>query len=132
MAKFNIDNYEFINISEGTENNVENLSANELEEMVADTLDVLKATKGKLKKTPTNLCLVAGILGVRGGEFIKIAPIKVTFKKGDATKDEMKIIKKVFTTGRIYYLINNIIKTAADKDIPVDGIYPHLARKKVQ
>ena len=132
MAKINVNDYEFINISEGTENNVENLSANEIEEMVADTLAVLSVTKGKLKKTPTNLCLASGILGVRGGEFIKIAPIKVTFKKGETSKEEMKVINKVFTTGRIYYLINNIVKMAADKDIPTDGIYPHLARKKVK
>ena len=132
MAKINVTDYEFINISEGTENNVENLSANELEEMITDTLTVLKATGGKLKKTPTNLCLASGILGVRGGEFIKIAPIKVTFKKGSTSKEEMKVINKVFTTGRIYYLINNIVKMAADKDIPTDGIYPHLARKKVK
>lgn len=130
MAKFNLKDYEFINVSEGSDNNVENLSANELEEMVEDTIAVLKATKGNLKKTPTNLCLAAGILGVRGGEFIKIVPIKATFKKGNASKDELKLLKKVFNTARLYYLINNIIKMAADKDVQCDGIYPHLARKK--
>lgn len=132
MAKFDINNYEFINISEGAENetSLEKLSANEIEEMVEATLEVLKATGGKFKKVPTNLCLAAGVLGVRGGEFKKIAPIKVTFKKGETSKDELKIINKVFTTGRIYYLVRNIIAVAADNQIGTDGIYPYLARRK--
>lgn len=132
MAKFDINNYEFINISEGAENetSLANLSANEIEEMVEATLEVLKATGGKFKKVPTNLCLVAGVLGVRGGEFKKIAPIKVTYKKGDTTKEELKVINKVFTTGRIYYLVRNVIAFAADNQIGADGIYPYLAKRK--
>jgi len=129
-AKFDINNYEFINVSEDSESNLENLSANEIEEMVEATMEVLAATKGKMKRTPTNLCLVAGVLGVRGGEFKKIAPIHVSFKKGNTSKEEMKIINKVFTTGRIYYLIRNIISVAADNQIGTDGIYPYLARRK--
>ncbi len=130
MAKFNLSDYEFINVSEGCENNVENLSANELEEMVKDTVAVLNATKKKMKKTPTNLCLAAGLLGVRGGEFVKVVPLKATYKKGNVSKEELKLLKKVFNTARLYYLFNNIVKMAADKDIQTDGIYPHLARKK--
>lgn len=129
-AKFDINNYEFINVSEESESNLENLSANEIEEMVEATMEVLAATKGKIKRTPTNLCLAAGVLGVRGGEFKKIAPIHVSFKKGNTSKAEMKIINKVFTTGRIYYLIRNVISVAADKQIGTDGIYPYLARRK--
>ena len=132
MAKFDINNYEFINISEGAENesSLEKLSTNEIEEMVEATLEVLKATGAKLKKVPTNLCLASGILGVRGGEFKKIAPIKVTYKKGETSKEELKIINKVFTTGRIYYLIRNVVSFAAEKQIGTDGIYPYLAKKK--
>ena len=129
MAKFNIDNYEFINISEGTDSNVENLSANEIEEMITATKEVLKGAN-KLKRVPSNLCLVAGLLGVRGGEFKKISPIKVSFKKGDVSKDELKLIKNVFTLGRIYYLLRNIGANVAGKQIGADGIYPYLARRK--
>lgn len=132
MAKFDINNYEFINISEGAENetSLEKLSANEIEEMVEATMEVLAATKGKMKRVPTNLCLAAGVLGVRGGEFVKIAPIKVTFKKGETSKDELKVINKVFTTARVYYLIRNVISFAADTQIGTDGIYPYLAKRK--
>ena len=132
MAKFDINNYEFINISEGAENeaSLEKLSVNEIEEMVEATLEVLKATGGKFKRVPTNLCLAAGVLGVRGGEFKKIAPIKVTFKKGETSKAELKIINKVFNTGRIYYLVRNIIANVAEKQIGTDGIYPYLAKRK--
>lgn len=130
MAKFNINDYEFIDISERSESKVENLSANELEEMVKATLEVLAATKGKFKRVPANLCLASGVLGVRGGEFKKIVPIKVTYKKGNVSKSEHKLIKKVFNTARLYYLINNVISIAADKGIGTDGIYPYLARRK--
>ena len=128
--KFNINDYELIDISEGSAFDFASLSENDIEEMVQDTLEVLQATKGKLRKSPTNLCLASGILGVRGGEFKKIAPIHVSFKKGNTSKAEMKIINKVFTTGRIYYLIRNVISVAADKQIGTDGIYPYLARRK--
>ena len=132
MAKFDINNYEFINISEGAENetSLANLSANEIEEMVEATMEVLAATKGSFKRVPTNLCLAAGVLGVRGGEFKKIAPIKVTYNKGETGKEELKVINKVFTTGRIYYLIRNIVAFAADNQIGMDGIYPYLAKRK--
>ena len=129
MAKINVNDYEFINISEGTENNVENLSANEIEEMIEATVEVLKGSN-KLKRVPTNLCLVSGLLGVRGGEFKKISPIKVSFKKGDVSKAELKVINKVFTLGRIYYLMRNIGLNVAGKQLETDGIYPYLARRK--
>ena len=132
MAKFDINNYEFINVSEGAENEtaLANLSANEVEEMVEATLEVLTATGSKFKRVPTNLCLAAGVLGVRGGEFKKIAPIKVTFNKGETSKDELKVINKVFTTARIYYLVRNVVAFAADNQIGTDGIYPYLAKRK--
>ena len=129
MAKFNIDNYEFINVSEDSESNLENLSANEIEEMIEATVEVLKGSNS-IKRVPTNLCLVSGLLGVRGGEFKKISPIKVSFKKGDVSKDELKVINKVFTKGRIYYLLRNVGANVAGKQIGVDGIYPYLARRK--
>ena len=124
MAKFDINNYEFINVSDESESNLENLSANEIEEMVEATLEVLKATGSKMKRVPTNLCLASGVLGVRGGEFKKIAPIHVSFNKGDTSKAELKIINKVFTTGRIYYLLRNIGANIAGNQIGTDGIYP--------
>ncbi len=129
MAKFNIDNYEFINISEGSDSNLENLSANEIEEMIEATMEVIKGAN-KIKRVPANLCLVSGLLGVRGGEFKKISPIMVSFKKGDVTKDELKAIKNVFTKGRIYYLLRNVGANVAGKQIGTDGIYPYLARRK--
>ena len=129
MAKFNIDNYEFINVSEDSDSKLENLSANEIEEMISATVEVLKKSN-KLKRVPSNLCLASGLLGVRGGEFKKISPILVSYKKGDVTKEELKVIKNVFTLGRIYYLLRNIGANVAGKQIGTDGIYPYLARRK--
>ncbi len=128
--KFNINDYELIDISEGSAFDFASLSENDIEEMVQDTLEVLQATKGKLRKSPTNLCLASGILGVRGGEFKKIIPIKVSYKKGNTSKSELKVIKKVFSTAKLYYLLRNIISQATDSVVGTDGIYPYLARKK--
>lgn len=130
MAKFNMNDYEFVDISERAESSVVNLSANELEEMVQATMEVLNATKGKLKQTPKNLCLAAGVLGVRGGEFKKVVPLYAKYDKGNASKAELKVLKKVFNTARLYYLVSNLTSMAADKSLAGDDIYAYLARKK--
>ncbi len=69
---------------------------------------------------------------MRGGGFEKVAPVKANYKKGEATKEEIKLIKAAFFTARIYYIINNLIKIEADKDFETDGICPYLAKKKEQ
>ena len=130
MAKFNVNDYEFINVSDESDVNVEALSANELEEMAPATLEVLK-NDAKMKNTPRNLCLAAGFLAVRGGEFKKVVPIHVSYKKGSATKAELKIINRVFDKARLYYLINNFINMQIKHEqVGTDGIYAYLARKK--
>ena len=129
MAKFNINDYEFINISDEAGFDPETYTAEEYEEMINDTMDVLNARKGKLTKSPDNLCLVSGVLAMRGGEFISIAPIMVKYKKGQTPKSELKVIKKVFSTAKWYYLLRNILSNIAKKGIGTDGIYPYLARK---
>ena len=130
MAKINVDDYEFINISDESGFDPDTYSAEEYEQMVQDTMEVLKARKGKITKSPDNLCLVAGVLAMREGEFISIAPIMVKYKKGNASKSELKVIKKVFSTAKLYYLLRNVLSNIAQKGIGTDGIYPYLARKK--
>lgn len=129
MAKFNIKDYEFIDFSADSTYDFDSLSAEEFEQILKDTLDVLKARKGKMLKSPENLCLASGLLAARGGEFISIAPIMVRWKKGNISKEERKIIKKVFTTARWYYLFRNFLSNMVKSDIGTDGIYPYLARK---
>ncbi|MBQ7912388.1 MAG: hypothetical protein IJ308_01425 [Clostridia bacterium] len=129
MAKFNVNDYEFIDFSEDSTFDFDSLSAEEFEQMVQDTMEVLKARKGKLLKSPDNLCLVSGVLAARDGEFISIAPIMVRWKKGNTSKAERKIIKKVFTTAKWYYLFRNLLANMTKNGIGTDGIYPYLARK---
>ncbi|MGN1052486.1 MAG: hypothetical protein ACI4SH_03750 [Candidatus Scatosoma sp.] len=126
MKKFDKNNYRFIDLSETDHTQFSPL---ELDGMIEDTKEVLAVTKKKIKSTPMNLALAAGLLGVRGGEFIKINALTgAKWKKGNATKDERKLIKKVFSTARIYYLFKIVI-TLIKKEGAVDQLNPTIVQK---
>ena len=129
MSKIDINEYELVSVADGAENSLGAVSETELEQVLADTVAYLNATKFNLKKTPVNLCLAAGILGARGGEFSKVTPIKAVYKHGVATKSEVRLLNKSFITARIYYFINKFVDFT-DKDLKMDGVCPYLARKK--
>ena len=46
-------------------------------------------------------------MGVRGGGFEKVAPVKAKYKKGEATKEEIKLIKAAFMHRR-KTLVNSV------------------------
>jgi len=131
MKTFDKNNYRFIDLSETDHNQFSQL---ELDKMIADTKEVLDMTKGKTKMTPMNLGLAGGLLAVRDGQFVKIHALTgAKWKKGKATKDECKLLKKVFSTARIYYMIKMVtalvtalvFQKAASQDI----LNPTLVQK---
>ncbi len=127
MAKINPDNYTFIDL---TKTDYTQFTAAELDRYAADTTAVLSATGKKLKKTPMNVGLTAGLLAIRGGEFIKVMPIAAKYKKGNANKNELKVIKRAMNTARLYYLFKNILAMVMKKENDPDLLNPHIAVKK--
>ena len=114
MKKFDKNNYKFIDLSE---TDISQFSQIEIDNMIADTVEVLKMTKGSVTKTPMNLGLIGGVLGARGGQFVSVNFLTgAKWKKGDATKEEQKLAKKVFFTARIYYAFKVIITLIAQKN----------------
>lgn len=126
MAKFNKNNYNFLNLAE---NDVSQLSVTELDKALRDTKEVLKMTKYKITKTIMNLQLVNGLVSVRGGEFKSINAFFAKVKMGSVTKEEKKLIKKVLSTAKWYYRLKVII-VLITKIQSVDSIDPMLAIKK--
>ena len=125
--KFNKDDYKFIDL---TQTDFNTFSEIELDKLVEDTIEVLNMTKGKIKKTPMNLGLVAGLLAVRGGEFKKINALTgAKWKKGNASKKEQKLCKKVFFTARLYYMFKVVIVLISKKESGLDSLNPTLAQK---
>ena len=126
MAKFNKNNYNFLNLAE---NDVSQLSVTELDNALRDTKEILKMTKYKITKTIMNLQLVNGLVSVRGGEFKSINAFFAKVKMGSVTKEEKKLIKKVLVTAKWYYRLKVII-VMITKNQKVDSIDPMLAIKK--
>ncbi len=127
MRKFDKSNYRFIDLSETDHTQFSQL---ELDKMIEDTKEVLALTKGKIKMTPMNLGLAGGLLGVRDGEFVKINALTgAKWKKGNATKDECKLLKKVFKTARLYYAFKVIIVLISKENGSLDQINPTLVQK---
>ncbi len=127
MKKFNKENYKFVDLSE---TDYTQFSQVELDKMIEDTKEVLKLTKKKMKMTPMNLGLVGGLLGVKGGQFIKINALTgAKWKKGNTTKEERKLIKRVFTTARLYYLFKVVIVLISKNSSEQDLLNPTLIQK---
>lgn len=127
MSKFNKENYNFIDLSETDHTQFSQI---ELDKLVDDTKEVLAMTKGKVKNTPMNIALVGGILAVRGGQFKSINALTgAKWKKGNATKEECKLFKKVFSTARLYY-IGKMVIALIKKEGERDMLNPTLAQKK--
>lgn len=125
--KFDKSNYKFIDLSE---TDFTQFSQIELDKMIEDTKEVLAMTKGKVKMTPMNLGLAGGLLAVRNGQFIKINALTgAKWKKGDATKDECRLLKKVFSSARLYYIFKVIIVLISQKDGVQDLLNPTLVQK---
>lgn len=126
MKKFDKDNYRFINLSE---TDYTQFSVLELDDRIATTKEILSMTKGKIKQTPMNIALVAGLLGVRGGEFKSINILGAKWKAGNTTKEERKLVKKVFFTAKFYYLFKVVITLISKKESQFDELNPTLAEK---
>ena len=127
MSKFNKENYNFIDLSETDHTQFSQI---ELDKLVDDTKEILAMTKSKIKNTPMNLALVGGILAVRGGQFKSINALTgAKWKKGNATKEESKLFKKVFSTARLYY-VGKMVLAFIKKEGERDMLNPTLAQKK--
>ena len=125
--KFNKENYRFIDLSK---TDYTQFSQIELDQMIADTKEVLEMTKGQVKSTPMNLGLAGGLLGVREGQFIKVNALTgAKWKKGNATKEECNLLKKVFSTARIYYIFKVVIVLISQKQSDMDLLNPTLVQK---
>ena len=125
--KFNKENYRFIDLAQ---TDYTQFSQIELDQMIADTKEVLEMTKGKIKSTPMNLGLAGGLLAARDGQFIKINAITgAKWNKGNATKEECKLLKKVFSTARLYYIFKVVIVLASQKESSQDLFNPTLVQK---
>ena len=125
--KFDKNNYRFIDLAETDHTQFSQL---ELDKMIEDTKEVLEMTKKDRKKTPMNLGLAGGLLAVRDGQFIKINALTgAKWKKGKATKDECKLLKKVFSTARLYYIFKVVIVLASKKEAEQDLFNPTLVQK---
>lgn len=127
MKKFDKNNYRFIDLSK---TDIAQFSQLELDNMIADTKEVLSMTKIKVTKTPMNIALANGLIGVRGGEFKKINALTgAKWKKGNTTKQERKLLKKVFLTARLYYIFKIVIVLVAKKEASLDLVNPTLVQK---
>ena len=125
--KFDKNNYRFIDLAETDHTQFSQL---ELDKMIEDTKEVLEMTKKDRKKTPMNLGLAGGLLAVRDGQFIKINALTgAKWKKGKATKDECKLLKKVFSTARLYYIFKVVIILVSKKEAEQDLFNPTLVQK---
>lgn len=127
MAKFNKNNYNFIDL---TENDFHELSSTELDKAINDTKGILFETSKSITKVILNMQLVSGLLAVRGGEFKKANIFTVKADLGNVTKEEKKLIKKVFTKVKWYYRLKVIIVLITKNQQQTDTINPILALKK--
>ena len=127
MAKLNLDAYKFIDL---TKTDFSLLTDEELEVYAKDTVAVLKAYKGKITKANFLFGLTAGLLAIRGGELTKVTLIVKKYKKGSASKEELKLVKKVISTYRKYLAFKIVINLISNQATGLDLIAPHVAKKK--
>lgn len=127
MAKLNLDAYEFIDLSQ---TDFSLLTDEELEVYVKDTVKVLDAYKKKATKARMLFGLAAGLLAMRGGELTKVTLISKKYKAGDATKQELKLVKRVIKTFRIYLAFKVVIALMGNQAAGMELLAPHAARKK--
>ncbi len=125
--KINLDEYEFIDL---TKTDASTFSDSELADLAETTLDILKATKGKIKKTPMNGGLVAGYLAVNGGELVRVNGLSAKWKKGNCSKEARKVIKKTLSSAKIYYLFKSVLSSVMKKENGYELLNPTLAKKK--
>ena len=85
-------------------------------------------SKGKMTKTMMNLSLAAGLLAVRGGEFVRINAFVAKYNKGNLSKEELKVVKKVMSTAKWYYRLKVILALISQNN-SFDEIKPMLAEK---
>ena len=52
------------------------------------------------------------------------------YKKGDATKAELKLVKRVIKTFRIYLVFKVVIALIGNQQAGMELLAPHVARKK--
>lgn len=126
MKKFDKSNYNFIDLSK---TDYTTFSALEQDQLLEDTQELLKCTKGKVTKTPMNLALVGGYLIMRGGQFKKVNIFGAKWKKGNTTKQERKLIKKVFKTAQFYYLFKVVILLISKQGSRQDLLNPTVVKK---
>lgn len=127
MAKLNLDNYNFIDLSE---TDLSLLTDEELEVYIKDTKEVLEAYKKKTTKAMFVFGLANGLLSLRGGELTKVTLFGSKWKKGTATKDEIKLVKKVISTVKKYLAFRIFINLVAGRANNTELMNPYVAKKK--
>lgn len=127
MAKLKLDAYEFIDLSQ---TDFSLLTDEELMVYVKDTTDVLNAYKKKATKAKMLFGLAAGLLAVHGGELTKVTLFSKKYKVGDASKQEIKLVKRVIKTFRIYLAFKVVIALICNQQTGMEMLAPHVARKK--
>lgn len=127
MAKLNLDNYEFIDLSK---TDFSLLTDEELMVYIKDTTDVLNAYKKKATKAKMLFGLAAGLLAVHGGELTKVTLFSKKYKTGDASKQEIKLIKRIIKTFRKYLVFKIFIALIANQQAGMELLAPHVAKKK--
>lgn len=128
MAAGRIKDYDYYDI---TELDLSTVSYEEREAYAKSTLEVL--SKNKRKKTKANflISLASGLLTLKDGEFIEINGFRVKYNKGNVTKEELKVIKKVFSTYKMYVWLKIFINLISNSNS--EGkvwINPHIALRK--
>lgn len=127
MAKLKSENYEFIDLSK---TDFSLLTDEELMVYIKDTTDVLKAYKKKATKAKILFELAAGLLAVHGGELTKVTLFSKKYKAGDASKQEIKLIKRVIKTFRTYLVFKVFIALIDNQQAGMEMLAPHVAKKK--
>ncbi|MDE6274160.1 MAG: hypothetical protein K2L87_03825 [Clostridiales bacterium] len=127
MAKLNLDAYNFIDLSQ---TDFSLLTDEELAVYIKDTIAVLDAYKKKATKAKMIFGLAAGLLAMRGGELTKVTLFSKKYKKGNATKQELKLVKRVIKTFRIYLVFKVVIALVGNQQAGMQLLAPHAARKK--
>ena len=127
MAKLNLDAYNFIDLSQ---TDFSLLTDEELAVYIKDTSAVLDAYKKKATKAKMIFGLAAGLLAMRGGELTKVTLFSKKYKKGNATKQELKLVKRVIKTLRIYLVFKVVIALVGNQQAGMQLLAPHAARKK--
>lgn len=127
MAKLKLEAYDFIDLSQ---TDFSLLTDEELNVYLKDTYEVTNAYKKKITKAKFLFGLAAGILAMRGGELTKVTLISKKYKKGEATKQELKLVKRVIKTFRRYLMFKVVIALISNRQAGMELLAPHAAKKK--